>query len=188
MANQSDIGIQVPRSVRLRGEEAVGIYVESIRKGNKPSMAEMFACRTPAVLQGTDTQWLAGRGGLRKQFDDDDRYIRMVAERQKAMGHQVRENDVYLPTLAQYPGDPRAFVSSRGEAVKYAEEIGVGLDLDGKQVVKPREADEDPFESAPALCPQIAHEEAVKLQQSDPALSIQDATAIAVEKHGAKPF
>jgi len=159
------------------------IYDASIAKGNSPKLAEMFAMRTAPAAE-TDTTWLAGRGGLRQQFDNDDRYVGMVAERQSEMGHQVHENDVYLPTLAQYPGDPRAFVSSVGEAKKYAEEVGVGLTVGSRELVKHREPEEDPFETAPKLCPQIAHEEAVKLQQADPKLDIHEATARAIDTHG----
>jgi hypothetical protein len=179
-------------SIRVNGQVLTGEPLAEWRarqERNKASkLRDMLAQRMAPGLRGTDTQWLAGRGSLRKQFDDDDRYIKMVAERQSAMGHSVRPNDVYLPTLAQYPGDPRAFVSSQAEAVKYANEIGVGLELDGRQVAKAREAEEDPFESAPKLCPKIAHEEAVKLQQADPSLGINEATEMAVEKHGSRNF
>lgn len=184
----NQVAISIPNSVMSLGQEAVRIYGESVSKGTSPKMAEMFAARKPAGLQGTDTQWLAGRGMLRKQFDNDDRLMKVIAERHRHDGFDVPENAVYLPTLAQKPNDPRAYVSSQGEAVAYAKELGIGLELDGREVLKAREPEEDPFDNAPALCPVIAHEEAVALQQINPNLGIHEATEMAVEKHGSSDF
>lgn len=189
MPNPSDVkAISVPSHIMSLGEEAAGIYVTSVQKGTSPKMAEMFASRRPAGLQGTDTQWLAGRGMLRDQFDSDDRLIKLIAERHRHDGFVVPQNAVYLPTLAQKPNDPRAYVSSQAEAVAYAKELGIGLTLDGREVLKAREPEEDPFESAPKLCPTIAHEEAVELQKLNPKLGIHEATEMAVEKHGSSDF
>lgn len=180
--------VVIPPSVTALGASGIRIYVASITKGTSPSMAEMFASRKPAGLQGTDTQFLAGRGTLRDQFDGDDRLIKVIAERHKSEGFAVPQNAAYLPTLAQKPNDPRAYVSSQAEAVAYAKELGIGLELHGREVLKAREPEEDPFESAPKLCPTIAHEEAVALQQLNPQLDIHEATEMAVEKHGSDSF
>jgi hypothetical protein len=175
----------VPRDVINAGPTAIKLFLISKDKGNSDSIAEMCALQAPP-LSHTDASWLAGRGKLLDQFDGDERYVRLLREESRKRGFDPGENSVYLPTLAQEPFDPRAFVSNRGEAVKYAEELGIDMSIEGRQVVKAREPDEDPYETAPALCPKIAREEALNIMAEDRSLDIRDATDIAVDKHGEK--
>lgn len=173
----------VPRDVINAGPVAIKLFLYSKDKGNSDRMAEMLALQKPP-LGHTDSSWLAGRGKLLDQFDGDERYTRLLREESRKRGFDPGENKVYLPTLAQEPFDRRAFVSDRGEAVKYAEDLGIALDIEGRRVVEAREPEEDPYETAPKLCPKIAREEAVKLMQEDRTLDLQDATTVAIEKHG----
>lgn len=173
----------VPRDVIDAGPPAIKLYLHSKDKGNSDSIAGMLAMQQPPLAH-TDSTWLAGRGKLLDQFDGDERYTRLLREESRKRGFDPGENAVYLPTLAQEPFDRRAFVSDRGEAVKYAEDLGIALDIEGRRVVEAREPEADPYETSPKLCPKIAREEATKLVEADPTLDFRDATEAAIEKHG----
>ena len=122
-------------------------YENMRARGESHSMAQMLAYRT-APASRTDDDFFRGVGTLDKQIGDDDgHYINDVtANYRKATGHDPNPNHLYVSTLAQYPGDPRAFVASRGDVSRRAEELGVGVS--GMVNVKPVEPIADPFATA----------------------------------------
>ena len=114
------------------GVENVAHYVECRIKGTSHKLAAMFADGvTPALM--TDAVFLQGRGGCYSQFQEHDgpgSYYKHIA---KQTGTDIT-GKVYLSGLAAYPGDPRAWVSGRGDVQKVCEERG--WDCDGAVKVK----------------------------------------------------
>jgi hypothetical protein len=101
-------------------------------------------------------------------------------------GYNPGENDVYMPTIAESFGDPRAFIKSRAEAKRVAEERGTELTVNGRTVVKHREPELDPYETAPKLDDKLAAPEVAKLRKLNPKLSVAEAKEAVIEKHGSK--
>ncbi len=95
-------------------------YDECIAKGCSHNLAEMFAMGVPP-MSNTDREFLEGRGGCYDQFGANPMigdYYRRQAESQ---GMDVT-GKVYLSGLAAYPGDPRAWVSGRGDVLRVCQE------------------------------------------------------------------
>lgn len=115
--------------------------------GESHSMAEMLAYRQSPAAQ-TEREFMMGHPSLEKQIGDaDGHYINDVtANYRAATGHNPNPGDLYVSTLAQYPGDPKAFVSDRSQVRRRAEELGVGVS--GMVNVKPVEPIADPFATA----------------------------------------
>lgn len=98
---------------------AVQVRYERMRDaGQTHKFAEMCALQKPFGLQGTDSSFfdsaLAGQ-------EDGDRFIRQYRQQAEAAGIDTA-GAVYLGGLARYPGDPRAWVRSRGEIKRLCEE------------------------------------------------------------------
>lgn len=180
--------MNISRDVIAAGPMAEWIYQESIRKGNSPAMAEMLALRKAPSAE-TDDTYLANFGTLLQQFDGDERAVQAHIEKcQKFHGFTPRENDVYIPTLAQSPGDPRAHIRSRGEAQRYAEEIGVELQINGRTVTKNREPERDPWEGPPILKESIIRESAPDMLKENPKLANRpnELREAIIDKHAMK--
>jgi hypothetical protein len=177
--------ILIPSCVRARGGKAAWIYAEAIAKGNKPGFAEMLAMQEAPAGQ-TESTFLANFGKLADQFDNDDRYVNTLVEAARANGYNPSPNDVYMPTIANKMGDPRAFIKSRGEAKKVAEERGSALTINGKTEVEHRQPEDDPFDSAPKLAENLIAPEVVKAQAANPKLSAGEAREMVIDKHGSK--
>lgn len=76
----------------------------------------------------TGTSLFAGVGTLLDQCGGDDREASRIARAAKRQGYSPSPNDLYLPTLAQRPGDPRAFVSREGgrdQVKQVCEQMGI---------------------------------------------------------------
>ncbi len=101
-------------------------YLKCRAEGTSHMLAEMFAHQQPP-MSNTDREFLEGRGGCYDQFQGSPQgeYYRQVAESE---GFNP-QGKVYLSGLANYPGDPRAWVSGRGDVQRVCEERG--FDADG---------------------------------------------------------
>lgn len=96
------------------------------RKGTSHNMAVIFALRHPPGAL-TDREFLAGRGTLAQQFEGEEHNLNKLVAESKRNGRTPSPNDVYLPTLANYPGDPLAFVppdDARGHVKRVCEARG----------------------------------------------------------------
>lgn len=83
--------------------------------------------KSPGVK--TDTSFLANRGSLVDQLGGDEPWARHVAREAKKHGHTVGANDVYISQLAEFPGDPKAFLHAgegRGHIERVCRERGLG--------------------------------------------------------------
>lgn len=106
-------------------ESAVLFRYWDLRKGGcSPRLAEMYALQSPPG-SNTDREFLHGHSNG-NQFDKGP-----MAE---AMGDKFRaeaelrgvsvKGKVYLGGLAEFPGDPRAWISDKSEAKRVCEERG----------------------------------------------------------------
>jgi hypothetical protein len=90
-------------------------------------LVDVFSTRTFPGLN-TDTTFLANRGTLDKQLDDKIVLDKVIAGAKK-QGYTPKPTDVYLSSLAESTGDPRAFVNggdAKGQIRKICEERNVG--------------------------------------------------------------
>lgn len=98
-------------------------YQECLANGCSPRLAEMLACAQPPQAQ-TDREFLEGRcngNDFEKMPALGDLYRRRAA----SAGVDVT-GKVYLPGLAEFPGDPEAWVSGRGDVQDVCERKGLG--------------------------------------------------------------
>lgn len=119
--------------------------------GMKPVDRMLVGCQGPAL--NTDAAFLAGTENGR-QFEKQPaigEFYRKVAEKE---GVSVT-GKVYKSSLASYPGDPRAWVSGRGDVQRLCEERG--LECSGAVKVKGRPPEEAP--NAVDVAPDIVERE-----------------------------
>ncbi len=109
-------------------------YAQCLKNGCSEKLAEMLALGSPP-MSNTDREFLAGRGGCYDQFAGNEamgNYYKRVAESQG----QNTTGKVYLSGLAEYPGDPRAWVTGRGDVQRLCEEKGWGCEGSVKMPVR----------------------------------------------------
>lgn len=111
---------------QISNNPAVQRHYELCRDAGTPhGLAEMFAFRRPPQ-ENTDRGFLEGTANG-SQFQDTPRAGDFYKARAESAGVSTT-GKVYLKQLADYPGDPRAWVSSRGDVQKVLNERGWGCD------------------------------------------------------------
>src|SRR5258708_4634056 len=105
--------------------------------GLSHNLAEMFALQRPPSIAGTDSIFMEGRCNG-SQFDGQEAIGDLYKAEATAAGVDTT-GKVYLSSLADHPGDPRAWVSGRGDVQRVCEERGYGCT--GAVKVKGREAE-----------------------------------------------
>ena len=113
-------------------------------KGESHRMAEMLAFQE-APRANTDREFFEGIGTLDKQFDYDGKMHEGVVKLAMKHGYKPNNNDVYLSSLARFPGDPEAFISpsgGRGQIKDTCERRG--WECHGTVKTKRREPEEAP--------------------------------------------
>lgn len=83
------------------------------------------ARRGPRSL--TDDVAIGGLDTLGKHFEGDEKNLERLCRTAQAHGYNPMHSDVYLPALADFPGDPKAFVRNdvRAHVKKVCEAKGV---------------------------------------------------------------
>lgn len=99
------------------------IYAAAIANGNTPRMAEMFASRKGPGCD-TDTAFQSGRKTLQGQFEGDERGRKLIMDSCLKQGFKPSNDMQYEPGLAQFVGDKRAFIQTKGDVRKVCEERG----------------------------------------------------------------
>lgn len=103
--------------------EVQQFYVTCRESGTAHNLAEMFAlCQAPSVM--TDAVFLEGRHSG-SQFEKSP----AVGDFYKRVAEQAGQDitgKTYVSGLARYPGDPEAWVSSRGDVRRVCEQRGWG--------------------------------------------------------------
>lgn len=108
-----------------RRAEVQRAYEEMRSRGVSHTLAEMLALRQPP-MSNTDREFLEGHccGNQFEKVPWLGDYYKKIAER---AGVNVT-GKVYKSSLAAYPGDPRAWVSSRDDVRRICEERGWGCE------------------------------------------------------------
>jgi len=89
-------------------------------RGTSHSLAEMFALGAPP-MSDSDREFLEGRGGCYEQFEGN-RLINSDYRGQARRAGVDVAGAVYISGLADYPGDPRAWVRGKGDVKRLCEE------------------------------------------------------------------
>lgn len=131
-------------------------------------LADMLASGRPPRGK-TDDTFLAIQDNCNgKQFERQPGVGDLYRRRARAAGVSTT-GKVYLSALAEYPGDPHAWVAGRGDVRRRCEERGWGCD--GAVKVRGREHEHKPV----GLAADIVEREARKLMERDPGLRPEDA-------------
>lgn len=158
-----------------------GIYLAARRnlskaaksKGETPDekadhrFAEMLAFQSPPRAN-TDREFFDGMGTLADQFGKDVDGLNSAVAGARSHGYEPNPHDVYLPTIAQFEGDPLAFVPAtggRGHIKKVCEMRGVSCR--GAVTVEGRQPESDPL-GTPYLADDLVIEEVAKAAKTDP--------------------
>lgn len=153
---------------------------EFSKSGKKNGIKEILDSGEFPGLQ-TDDEFMAGRGTLQDQLGEQTNDIVAAARRQ---GYEPSRNDVYLPALAERPGDPSAFVrhdSARGEIRRRCEKRGWACE--GSVKVKGRQ--DEPKKKA--LGNDIIADSVLDLQMSDRharKASVKELKQEVIRRHG----
>lgn len=101
--------------------EIQAFYEKCRAEGTSHKLAEMLAFQRPP-MSNTDREFLEGTGS---QFADTPQLGDAYAEVAKAHGQSIT-GKVYMSGLARFPGDPKAWVTGRGDVAKVLDENGWG--------------------------------------------------------------
>jgi hypothetical protein len=176
----------LPYDVACASESVQRRYRELLAEGVSPRMAEMFALRTaPRVM--TDSVYFAGVGTLDKQIGSAPcgQLDGLIAAAQ-AHGFTPGVNDFYDDGLADFFGDPKAFVpptGGRNHVRRVCEERGVANF--GPVQVQGRERENPPEPTR--LAPDLAEEAVDVMIRANPELARVDRRELlaeAVHRHG----
>ena len=145
------------RYAEVSADPVVQAHYESCRRqGTSHSLALMFAERCPP-MSNTDREFLEGRVNG-NQFEGQEWVGDLYKKKAEAAGVSTT-GKVYIAGLASEPGDPRAWVSGRGDVQAVCEERG--WNCTGSVLVKGREHEVEKI----ALGEDIVAEGVQELQQ-----------------------
>lgn len=133
----------------------------------------------------TDREFFAGRGTLGDQFEGDDQTLEHITSVAQRNGYKPGANDVYTPALADYPGDPAAFVppdGGRGHIRRVCESRGEGCR--GLVNVKPVQYDPTP-DTGPPIAEDLIQNGVNDAIREDPSLAAkrQEVRENFIERH-----
>ena len=142
--------------------DQMGHYIHCREEGSSPTLALMFATQQGPGLV-TDNTFMHGHcnGNQFEKTPWRGDYYRQVA---KKAGFNIT-GKVYKPSLADFPGDPKAWVSGRGDVTRVAEERG--WNVEGSVNVKGRKPGD--FERKPVgVADDIVDAEVQQIIESTP--------------------
>lgn len=127
-------------------------YAKMIREGASPKLAEMLALQqAPGV--NTDTVFMLDRKTGGGQFANP--FTRQYYTKKARQAGVVTDGKYYEPQLASFPGDPSAWVSSRGDVLALAKAKNLDIDGDVKHrsyaVEEPLNGRDKPYEAADSI-------------------------------------
>ena len=148
-------------------------------QGTSHNLAAMFALQAPPQSK-SDREFLMAHSN---QFADQPRIGDMYAKKSAECGFTDVKGKVYLRSLAEFPGDPRAWVSGRGDVKKVCEERG--WSCEGDVQVKGSEIKGE--HKRIKLGEDIIERNMKRMIRDDPALALSDQVELreaVIEKHG----
>lgn len=166
--------------------EIQAAYERMLEAGESHSIAEMLALQCPP-MSDSDREFLEGRGGCYSQFGDS-KFGNAVANHyaKVAKQHKVSTTGkVYISGLAEFPGDPRAWISDRGDVKRLCEEKGFGCE--GAVKVKSRSREKEPEQVR--LAPDIVDHLVTRKVRNNPTLmkkGKQELREMVIDQHGRK--
>ncbi len=100
---------------RLIGTIGSRGYVRSEEPSREDAkrLADMLATRQ-VPRSSTDRELFAGYGSLADQFEGEESVLEKIVCESRKRGYNPNPNDLYMPRLAECPGDPLAFVPATG--------------------------------------------------------------------------
>lgn len=120
-------------------------YERCRRAGTSHTLAEMFASATGPCLQ-TDTAFLAAFGANGAQFEKTNDLVRdHYAAEAKRAGVSIK-GKIYHSGVAEFPGDPRAWVDNLSDVKRICEKKGWQAEEGGSVKVKGREFEHKPVD------------------------------------------
>ena len=142
-------------------------YWQMRRDGQSHRMAEMLATRKFPGLK-TDSIFNEGRcnGNQFERIPQEGDYLRGIAEEAGVN----TTGKVYLRGLADYPGDPTAWISDRGDVLRVAREKG--YKVDGYVNYQPPEA--EPMADVDGVAPELIEDEVQTILASNPGARADD--------------
>ena len=154
--------------------------------GTSLNLAIMFATGQGPTLHTDDTFFRGWQGASGAQFDKRLPYDQNLYMREAKEAGVSTNGKVYMHGLAEYPGDPRAWVGTKGEMKKRLEQKGWGCDRLGVKV----RTDVEP-EATPALAEDLVQEMVARKFQGEDDRAITpkklaEAREAVIEKHGQK--
>lgn len=173
------------------GLPCLSLYVKMRREGTGHRFSEMVATQAGPVVS-TDDTFFAGMGTLYDQFQSQKHLNRFV-KAARAKGYNPSPNDVYMPGLARFKGDPEAWVSraqGRGYIRKLLESRGYRCNANLSNI-EACEPTDDPL--APKNCKPLGEDiirrRIAQYQNADPSLRKKDRRELremVIEKHSHK--
>lgn len=181
----------IPQEIVNMGPQAIGIYENAIKNGTSPRMAEMFASRKAPGGGITTDVFMADSPALhlRDQFDGDEWRLSRVINGAKRAGFTPNATDRYIPTVARFEGDPRAFINHKhtlGDLKRELEDAGV--EAEGAVNTSGRNAPPAKPQLT-RLAPQIVERIRKRMVKENPDLAHSDQKQLRqeiVEKHGSE--
>lgn len=173
------------------GLPCLALYVKMRRTGKDHRFSEMVATQAGPVLS-TDDTFFAGMGTLDNQFQSQ-KHLNRFLKAAKAHGYTPSPNDVYMPGLARFKGDPEAWVS-RAQGRAYIRKLleGRGYRCNSNlSNIESCEPSDDPL--APKNCKPLGEDiirrRISEYQKADPSLRKKDRRELremVIEKHAHK--
>lgn len=135
-------------------------------------LCEMFASRQ-APSSVSDRELFKGWGTLDKQFGNDPKYLQHITRTAQRHGYRPNASDMYHPGLADFAGDPKAFIPAtggRGHVMKVIKQRNVTVD-EPLYKHKATEPSEDPWKKRVPLAEKIVKRLMKQYIQKDPSLA-----------------
>lgn len=157
---------------KISGDPAIQqCYLECLRNGCAPRLAEMLALQQPPGCQ-TDREFTLGQGTLAQQFDGEEQVLEQLVAKSKRMGYTPDYTDVYTPTLVRPevgPGDPQAFVPAvNGRS--HVKRVLERNNWSGYGMVNRKRVEVEP-EPGPPIDPEIVGREVGRMIHENPSLA-----------------
>jgi len=169
-----------------------GRYVSMRRNGESHMISEMLALQSAPRAKTDDTYFKIAFDGrqqtLGEQFKGDEKVLDHVVKTAREHGYEPQYTDFYASGLAEFPGDPKAFIPAsggRGHIRRVCEERNMACH--GAVNVKRREL-ENPPEKVTGLAEDLVQERVDAAIKADPskAENLPGLREEIIEKHGAK--
>lgn len=131
----------------------------------------MLASRK-APASRTDNDWFRGKGKLLDQFGGNAEVTAGVVSAARHHGYNANENDVYVPQIAEFIGDPKAFVPACG-GLGHIKKVCETRDIDCEGAVTHRRVRDPKPPQKVKLAKDLVDRGVGQLLKEDPGLAVR---------------